>query len=130
MEVYPTTNSERIFAVIVILFAMIAFSSFVSMLTASMAELKKISSDESRQFWLLRRYLRDWGVRREVSLRIQRYLEYAYQRQRCRVQEKDVGILHLLSEPLRVEMKAETYSHKLSDHPLFQLCDDKTHVFG
>lgn len=130
MEIYPVTVAERIYAVVILLFAMIAFSSFVSMLTASMTELRNISSDESRQFWLLRRYLRDWGVPRNVGMRIHHYLEYAYQRQRQRVQERDVRLLALLSEPLREELKHATFNQYLVIHPLFLHCGQSMKVFG
>lgn len=124
MEVFPQNVDERLFSVIVLLFAMIAFSSFVSILTASMAELRNIHNDEARQFWLLRRYLRDWGVSRRVGLRIQHYLEFAYQKSRQRVQEKEVRLLSLLSEPLRDELKYEIFAIHLQQHPLFYNCSD------
>jgi len=130
MEITPTNTGERTFAVVVLLFAMVAFSSFVSILTASMAELRKISDDETRQFWLLRRYLRDWGVGRRTGRRIQKFLEYAYRKQRQRVQESDVGLLALLSEPLRVELKHETYSAVLVAHPFFCHCRERAKDLG
>lgn len=130
MEVFPQNSSERIFAVCILLMAMITFSSFVSMLTTSMAELRKISSNESRQFWLLRRYLRDWCVPKRVALRIERYLEYAYQRQKLRVQERDIYLLRLLSEPLREELRHETLKVHVSCHPLFSTCLNTTRIFS
>merc|ERR1719398_644230 len=101
MEVFPMNTTERMFSVVVLLFAMLSFSSFLSVLTASITELRNLHSDEARQFWLLRRYLRDWGVSRRLAFRIQRYLEYVYQKQRQRVQPKSVGLLPLLSDQLR-----------------------------
>jgi len=130
MEVVPENSGERVYTVLVIIFAMIAFSSFVSLLTASMAQLQALSSNESRQFWLLRRYLRDWNVRRYTSVRVQRYLEYAYQKQKLRVQEGEVKLLSLLSEPLRLELKHETFSQHLSGHPLFNACNEQARIFG
>jgi hypothetical protein len=130
MEVHPQNVGERSFAVVVLIFAMVCFSSFVSILTASFAELRKIQSNRSRQFWLLRRYMRDWGVSRETRLRIQRYLEYAFDRQSKRVQEKEVQLLELLSEPLREEIKYETSSNHLAVHPLFSACGEKCRCFS
>jgi len=130
MEVVPCNVKERIFAVVVLLVAMITFSSFVSILTASMAELRKISSDETRQFWLLRRYLKDWGVSTRIAIRIQRYLEYAYQKQRQRVQVKDVQLLALLSEPLMADLKHATLMVHLAGHPMFRACDNRARIFA
>lgn len=130
MEVFPENFYERTFSVVVLVFAMVCFSSFVSILTASMSEIRKIQNDGSRQFWLLRRYLRDWGVSATTRTRIQRYLEFAYRRQKQRVQEKDVQLLALLSEPLREEVKYETFAEHMSCHPLFLSFGDKKRCFS
>ena len=130
MEVFPHNSLERTFSVTVLLIAMISFSSFVSILTALIAELRKISSDETRQFWLLRRYLRDWSVDRAVALKVRRYLEYAYAFQRQRVQAKDVQLLSLLSEPLRDEMRHAQVSANLVLHPLFRQCNTRIKLFS
>jgi len=130
MEIHATNPGERVFSVVVLLFAMVTFSSFVSTLTTSMAELRSINNNESRQFWLLRRYLREWRIPRRVGIRIERYAEYAYARQQQRVQEHDVGLLQLLSEPLREELRHETLKMHLCVHPFFSCCHDKTKVFG
>lgn len=130
MEVFPQNTGERVYSVAVLVMAMVCFSSFVSILTASMMELRKIQNDGSRQFWLLRRYMRDWGVSKRTRLRIQRYCEYAYKRQKQRVQEQDVALLSLLSDPLREEVKYETFAAHLFVHPLFLHCDDRTRIFS
>jgi len=130
VETVPQSAYERLYAVIVSLAAMITFSSFISILTASMAELRRISTDEIRQFWLLRRYLRDWGVSRSVAQRVQRYAEYMYQKQKQQVQTKDVFLLTLLSEPLREELRNETLSCHLKVHPLFGNQNMHTRIFS
>lgn len=119
MEIVPYNASERIFAVFVSIFSMIASSWFVSILTAYLADLQRISTDEIRQFWLLRRYLHDWHVSLDVGTRVQRYADYMYKRQKQRVQTKDVCLLALLSEPLRDELRSETVRRHLRPHPLF-----------
>eukprot|EP00928_Gymnodinium_smaydae_P026899 TRINITY_DN20977_c0_g2_i1.p1 TRINITY_DN20977_c0_g2~~TRINITY_DN20977_c0_g2_i1.p1 ORF type:complete len:797 (+),score=128.95 TRINITY_DN20977_c0_g2_i1:80-2470(+) len=119
MEVFPQNMEERCFAVSVLLFALVAFSSFVSALTASITQLRSLSSKEAREFWLLRRYLRDWGVRKSLNLRVQRYLEYANKMRQKRVQAGQVHLLTLLPKPLYDELKYDTFSSQLSVHPLF-----------
>lgn len=130
MEVTPHNVRERTFAVIVLLVAMLTFSSFVSALTASMAQLRHLRNDEARQFWMLRRYLRDWGVSQKVGMKIQGYCEFAYEKHRQRVQEKDVALLSLLSPPLWAELKHETFSVHLGHHPFFLHCGDDARCFA
>lgn len=130
MEVFPQNTVERVFAVCVLLMALITFSSFVSMLTTSMSQLRQISSNESRQFWLLRRYLRDWRIPRHTSSRIQHYLEYAYQRSQKRVQPRDIFLLSLLSEPLKEELRHEILKQHVAVHPLFKVGMNTTRSFS
>lgn len=130
MEVTPRNVQERFFAVVVLLFAMLTFSSFVSALTASMSQLRNLRNDEAKQFWMLRRYLRDWRVSQRVSGKIQSYCEWAYDKKRQRVQEHDVALLNLLPPPLCSELKHETFSMNLCHHAFFKHCGDDARCFA
>eukprot|EP00928_Gymnodinium_smaydae_P084680 TRINITY_DN6796_c0_g1_i1.p1 TRINITY_DN6796_c0_g1~~TRINITY_DN6796_c0_g1_i1.p1 ORF type:complete len:944 (-),score=172.72 TRINITY_DN6796_c0_g1_i1:158-2989(-) len=118
MEIYPLNVAERSFSVVVLVFALVTFSSFLSNLTASITCLNSMRSAEVRQFWMLRRYLRDLKISRELTLRVQRYCEYTWEKRQKKVMERDVGLLAHVSEPLKEEMKAETFSPYLKVHPL------------
>jgi len=129
MEIRPFNVGERLFAIVVLLFALVAFSSFVSSLTSSMTHLRNIRTNETRQFWLLRRYLRDQNIPGELSRRIQRYLEYAYQRRQNRVQATEVNVLNLLSERLKDELHHEAYVDLIQVHPLFAQLNPRNKLF-
>lgn len=129
MEIRPFNVGERLFAIVVLLFALVAFSSFVSSLTSSMTHLRNIRTNETRQFWLLRRYLRDQSIPGELSRRIQRYLEYAYQRRQNKVQAGEVSLLALLSEKLRDELNHEAYVDLIATHPLFAQLNPRNKIF-
>lgn len=129
-EIFPGTIYERIFAVAVLVTAMVSFSGFVSTITAGVVQLKNISNAESKQFWQLRRYLRDWDVAQDCRQRIVRYLEFAWQRQRGRVQEQDVKLLSLLSDQLRIELKQQTLKGHLGMHALFNGLNNQARIFN
>lgn len=120
MEVQPSNVIERIFTVIVVLFALCVFSSFLSGLTSAMAHLRSIKNEESRQFWLLRRYLKASGVHKQLGLRIQRYLEFVQQSQCKTVRPEDVTILRLLTTPLQNELRFELHTGYLEKLPVFR----------
>jgi hypothetical protein len=117
MEIRPYNEGERTFSVIVLLLALVSFSSFVSTLTASITRITTMRGNEVRQFWLLRRYLRELRISRPLYLRVQRHCEYAWQRQSQTVQAQDVQLLSFLSTTLRDDIKAETFVRPLSLHP-------------
>merc|ERR1712139_652302 len=89
-----------------------------------------MSSAESREFWQLRRYLRDWDVPPKFRQRVVRYLEYAFHRQRRRVQPQDVVLLNLLSEQLRVELRQQTLKGYLIWHALFSRLHQQARIFS
>jgi len=130
MEVFPQNTGERLYSVIALILAMICFSSFLSILTTSMSQLRQIGKEKSHQFWLLRRYMQDWGVSRHTQIRINRYLEFEYKQRKERVQDQQVMLLAMLSEPLREELKIETCCPCLEKHCFFDGIDSEARVFS
>lgn len=122
MEIVPTNTMERTFAVIVLLFAMIIFSSFVSSITTTMTHLGNLSAQlgKTKQFNKLRWYLRDHGVTTVLAVRIQKYLESAVKDSKGRVKESDVELLDMLSVPLRMELRHIIISPTITVHPFFR----------
>jgi hypothetical protein len=86
-----------------------------------MTNLRNVKGDNTKQFWLLRRYLRESDVPPALSLRIQRYCDFAWQSQQIKLQEKNVQVLALLSPALKADLNAAIYEPFLSTHPLFVL---------
>lgn len=129
MEIRPHNTGERAYAIVILLFALVGFSSFVSSLTSSMTHLRHLRNNETRQFWLLRRYLKDATIPPNLAYRIHRYLDHAYQRHQQRVQASDVKILDMLSERLRAELDHEAYVDHLNQHPLMVQVGTRSRIF-
>jgi len=120
MEVFPQNTEERALAVVVLMFALVAFSSFVGSISTSMTALRNMNADVNKQFWMLRRYLKQQKVTRLVGRRILKYLEYVVERKQGKVQPGTIGILAMLSEQLREELTYEMTYPKAADQPFFQ----------
>merc|ERR1719476_1336289 len=54
MDISARNIWERLFSVMVLVFAMLVFSSIVASITSAMMKLRNMQGDEMRQFWLLR----------------------------------------------------------------------------
>jgi len=119
MDVNPCNTWERLFAILVLIFALVTFSSFVSNITNSMTSLRNLSSEDAKQLWLIRRFLQQHKIQRSLSFRIINYLEFTCQAKKNRVQERDVQLLGNLSEPLRDELQYELKASCMSAHPFF-----------
>lgn len=121
MEVVPTNTAERTYAVCTLLFAMVIFSSFVSSITATMTILRELSGKQgkTKQFKVLKFYLRDNDISKILQIRIQKYLQHVVLRAKSHVPEKDVELLSLLSQPLRMELRYTIIWPVFRAHPFF-----------
>jgi len=119
MDIQPQNSHERSFAIIVLLFGLVIFSSFLSSITAAVAQLKAKNADHSNDSWMLRRYLRQRNVESSLTFRILRHVEYVLQKEgRNVVAANKVWALTLLSPNLLSELTYEVQFSCLSVHPL------------
>merc|ERR1719193_497068 len=117
MEVGPRNLAERLFAVLVLIFALLVFSSFLSRITASMTQLRQLSWKYDKNLSLLRKYLRTHMISTPLCMRILKYVEYKLSKANSIIRESDVSLLATLSSQLHMELVQETYEPILSRHP-------------
>eukprot|EP00440_Ansanella_granifera_P067050 gb/GFBE01072714.1/.p1 GENE.gb/GFBE01072714.1/~~gb/GFBE01072714.1/.p1 ORF type:complete len:867 (+),score=202.97 gb/GFBE01072714.1/:1-2601(+) len=129
MEVFPQNVAERSMAVVVLLFSLVAFSSFLASISASMTALRTMNQESNKQFWLLRRFLKQQMVALPVSSRILKYLEYACAKQEDRIVPADVKLLSRLSTGLKDELHYELTYVKMAKHPLFRTMVIEMEIF-
>uniref|UniRef100_A0A7S1QX19 Cyclic nucleotide-binding domain-containing protein n=1 Tax=Alexandrium catenella TaxID=2925 RepID=A0A7S1QX19_ALECA len=120
MDISARNTVERIFSIVVLFFAMVTFSSIVASITGSMTSLRNMKADDMKQFWLLRRYLRQRSVTNDLANRIFKFLEHHLKIQTSQVQATNVRILSGLSEALRNEMNHQMLSPQIVGHPFFE----------
>lgn len=115
----PQNPLERSFAILVVIFALVGFSYILGSITGSLAQLRALAEDADKQFWQVRRYLRQHDVSPQLSGRIQRFLEHAYAKSRQKTDLSRIPILGLLSSTLRSELRLEVARPQMKMHPLF-----------
>jgi len=120
MEVYPQNLRERVFSIVVLIFAMITFSSFISSITNAMTALRNMNSENARKLLLFQQYLRQHGISTSLAVRMRRHLEHKLLRERENVEEKDVELMSRLSKPLQSELHLEVHRPHLVQHPFFE----------
>jgi hypothetical protein len=86
-----------------------------------MTQLRTLDGGLSRQFWLLRRYLRQNGTANELSWRINRYVEYHSSAQKGMIPESKIWVLSNLSHQLRQELTYSVSFCAVNMHPLFEV---------
>merc|ERR1719356_571704 len=97
MSVSATNEAERIYSIIVLFVAMVGFSSIVGSITGSMTTLRSMNSEVTREFWLLRRYLKQRNINPDLRRRICKFLEFQVMGKPRRVEKGQLTILNKLS---------------------------------
>jgi len=118
MHVQPQNMLERLFAINVVVFGLVGFSYLVGSITGSLTELRNMKSEASKQFWSVRRYLKKSQVSMALRIRIEKYLEHAWQIQNSQMKNANLPIFKLLTEQLRNELNCAMSMPHLEVHPL------------
>lgn len=119
MDLQPQNSAERAFALLVLVFGMLIFSSFVSNNTSALTRLQNLTAHENSQNFLLRKYLNEHRISRGLSTRVIRYIELVKAIRKKKIDESKVENLGLLSGPLRVELQRELFEPYVLVHPFF-----------
>jgi hypothetical protein len=121
MEVRPYNLYERIFSIVIVFFAMIAFSSVVGSITSSITAMRNLKNESTKDFWLLRRYLKQNGVPELTTLRVVKYLEFQVEHRGGHVAADRVPLLNWLSSPLQNLLAYNMKRHHIEHHPFFNM---------
>merc|ERR1712136_475757 len=117
MDVTATNILERTYSIVVLLFGLVTFTSFVSSITSSMTHLRKTRSEPEKQEAILREYFSQNKVTAELGQRILNFLWANHFSIKKRLHEKDVPILALLPDFLRVKIREELHMSVIIRHP-------------
>mmetsp|Transcript_35746 Transcript_35746/g.82023 ORF Transcript_35746/g.82023 Transcript_35746/m.82023 type:complete len:822 (-) Transcript_35746:57-2522(-) len=121
MEVLPTNPYERVYAILVLVFALVAFSSLLTSINAAMTQLRKLSANSAAQEMAVIRYMTDKRLSIELGHRVWDFLRKhrGKHEKKKTLHEVDVEAFKVLPETLRVQLHLEVYSPCLLLHPLF-----------
>jgi len=120
MEVVPVNSLERLYTVIILLFAMVTFSSFVSSITNAMTRLRNLDAERFKETSVLRKYLQENHISMSLSSRIWGFLDSEGKKnQQKRTHEKDIILLLQLPWRLKDELLEQVYCPVVTAHPFF-----------
>eukprot|EP00927_Polykrikos_kofoidii_P072515 TRINITY_DN6861_c0_g2_i2.p1 TRINITY_DN6861_c0_g2~~TRINITY_DN6861_c0_g2_i2.p1 ORF type:complete len:866 (-),score=142.76 TRINITY_DN6861_c0_g2_i2:81-2306(-) len=119
MGIEPQNTGERCFAVCMCLLGLVVSASFVSALTSSLTDLHMVHGQWEMKIGALRRYLWDYSISHQLSVRVLRNARHVSQQKHMRFQENGVELLQQISLQLRMELRLEINSPHLMNHPFF-----------
>lgn len=128
-EITPHTLEERCFAICAFLLSFVLATCFVSVLTASMTQMCLVAYQKTQQVSILRRYLSQNGISKQLTMRVQRNAVKTREDHQRQMPEGHVELLHKISGALREELHFEMYSPIFTVQPFFQeFCHFCPHV--
>mmetsp|Transcript_1868 Transcript_1868/g.4796 ORF Transcript_1868/g.4796 Transcript_1868/m.4796 type:complete len:611 (-) Transcript_1868:21-1853(-) len=123
MEINPQNAYERAFAIVTIIVGLVAFSSFVSSITAAMAALHKTREARMKQTGDIRRYIIENRLSLGLGSSIMAFVKAYDFNAQIRLHEADLPLFSVLPESIRVRLRWEIYQPFLARYPLFEhLC--------
>jgi hypothetical protein len=120
MDIQPQNFTERVFAILVVVCALVGFSYVVGRITGSISQYRALKDEESKMFWDLRVYMKQNRVDHFLAVRIQRFLQNKWRRQARNKTYHQIKILAMLSEQLENELLFELHASHLTVHPLIR----------
>ncbi|CAE7183744.1 Cnga1, partial [Symbiodinium pilosum] len=111
-EIEAVSYAESVYSVVVAFVSLISFSTVISSMTSLITSLNKAKVEETDQFWLLRKYLRDKRIAGSLAGRVTRFLQYAYHNFAVQIADHP-HILQLLSKPLQGELNFRLYQSSI-----------------
>ncbi|CAE8582909.1 unnamed protein product [Polarella glacialis] len=117
MEVVPVNELERSFTIVVIVSAMVIFSSFISTITNAMTQLRNLNSERNAELVKLRRFFSERKVSASLVARISSCIHQSTKLTSSRVHSEDVSILEFLPVSLKCDLAEEVFAPTLGAHP-------------
>ena len=111
-QIEAVSYVESVYSGIVAFVSLMSFSTVISSMTSLITSLNKAKVEETDQFWLLQKYLREKDIAGSLAERITDFLQYAYHSHTAQLAERP-DILHLLSRPLQGELNLSLYQDSL-----------------
>lgn len=122
MDVYASTNFERLYTCLNISVALVVFSTFLSHITAATTRLGELRHRQIMKERAIRKYLQDYDIPRKLSCQVWKFVRHN-NLTRDRIRENEVEVFDLLPSPLQDQLRYESVHKHLMAHPLFNYID-------
>jgi len=119
MHVQPQNIPERAFAIAVLVMGMIIFSSIVSSITAATGKLKSMNAVYNTQIWMTRKLCKEHQFEKPLIMRIVRYSDNFIKPKMTKVDIKEIKLLRMLPNSMRMEVMLSMWSKYLMPNPFF-----------
>jgi len=123
MDVQPTNTEERYFTLLVDMFGLVVFSTFVSTITTNMTQVRLAKQQKKMVTHQLKLYFRENKVSLELARRIMSFIQPDKDHFGARIHMSHLAPINTLPPPLLHDLKLEVFSPAILNHPFFYVAD-------
>lgn len=118
-NIAPMNYTERSFAVIVVMFALVSFSSFLSSITSLLTQLRALGANSRREESHLRSYLFSRRVKLVLRNKIWHFFRNYSRQARGFAIESKIAFLKVIPESMMMELHTEVFFKSLMSSNVF-----------
>jgi hypothetical protein len=122
MEVVPENEVERTFNIVVIIMALVIFSSFVSSITSTMTHIRNINDYKAKQEAAVRGFFTEHHIPAKLVSRVWHFIKHHRRTVKKRTRLQDVQAFKGLPPTVKDEIRKAMFMPILKVHPLFSEC--------
>lgn len=119
-DIHPANGLERFFASLVVVFALVVFSTFLSSLTTAIMQMKKLNHDRYTEEMHIREFMYGKRVPLMVANRVWHYYRKHYRLRTKIITESDVPLFEVLPRSLRMELRSHVHIPTLTICPILR----------
>jgi hypothetical protein len=113
---------EQVYSLVVLGLSLVVSTCFVGSISATMGSVWASNRYSSTQGFLLKKFLSQKGISRDLGARVTRYVDCVVEFRHKIVPIGKVEYLKLLSGPLNVQLRTMIFQPHLLGHPFFLRC--------
>jgi hypothetical protein len=122
--IQPVSLVERVIAVLVLALGLVMATCFMSSITSTLSAVWVNGNYKNTQSLLLRKFLHQEAISRELRTRITRYIDCILELRQKKVHHSKVHYLQILSGPLAQEMQRQIHEPLLLTYSAFEALKD------
>lgn len=120
-NVGPHNESERVFAICVVLIALVTFSSFIGRMTSAMSQLLNLNAKRYQEEMILRKFFRDHSITTTLVVQIWKCYRRQSTWQDRDLRMQDIEYFSVMPKSLLIQLRKELFSPYLKALPVFEL---------
>merc|ERR1712232_82445 len=119
-EITPVGFDEHVYAACISVFAFWSCTVFLGVLTSHMTQLYILGNQLNQRLCVMHRFLDAHSISKSLRLRIARNAQHTLRTRLRETPEEALGLMELVSQPLRIELHFEMHYPLLGRHPFFE----------